>query len=236
MGYSKPSEIWEDSYSISTAHLRFARIYDLVAHPKIVGPVADLLGSNIVAWGAHFFCKLPNDGKRVPWHQDALYWPITPTRTVTAWLAVDDAEPENANMRFIPRSHLEGPIDYNVTTDKNAVLNLESTDAVSYGEPVDVTLKVGQFSFTQIFCFMVQKPILRVVVVVVFTLRYAAAEVQAFHGWHHKGIVVQGEDKAGNWANHPSLDFPTISGIRMFLSSAQRVCHSGYDLLSKSVA
>ena len=128
MGYSKPSEISEGIVILSALPIfDFARIYDLVAHPKIVGPVADLLGSNVVAWGAHFFCKLPNDGKRVPWHQDALYWPITPTRTVTAWLAVDDAEPENANMRFIPRSHLEGPIDYNVTTDKNAVLNLEST-------------------------------------------------------------------------------------------------------------
>ncbi len=193
-----------DSYSISTAHLRFARIYDLVAHPKIVGPVADLLGSNIVAWGAHFFCKLPNDGKRVPWHQDALYWPITPTRTVTAWLAVDDAEPENANMRFIPRSHLEGPIDYNVTTDKNAVLNLESTDAVSYGEPVDVTLKAGQFSLHSDLLLHGSEANTSSRRRCGLTLRYAAAEVQAFHGWHHKGIVVQGEDKAGNWANHPS--------------------------------
>ena len=62
-----------DSYSVSTAHLRFARVYRLLSHPAIVDLVSDLLGPNIIGWGAHFFCKMPRDGKRVPWHQDALY-------------------------------------------------------------------------------------------------------------------------------------------------------------------
>ena len=112
-----------DSYSISTAHLRFARIHQLLSHPAILGSVSDLLGQNLVGWGAHFFCKLPKDGKAVPWHQDAIYWPITPTRTVTVWLAIDDADPENANMRFIPRSHLHGTIEYQRMDDPNAVLD-----------------------------------------------------------------------------------------------------------------
>ena len=145
-----------------------------------------------MAWGAHFFCKLPNDGKRVPWHQDALYWPITPTRTVTAWLAVDDAEPENANMRFIPRSHLEGPIDYNVTTDKNAVLNLESTDAVSYGKPVDVTLNAGQFSLHSDLLLHGSEANTSSRRRCGLTLRYAAAEVKAFHVGITKGSWFRG--------------------------------------------
>ena len=48
-----------DSYSISTAHLRHGRVYDLLAHPRIVAHVADLLGDNLIAWGSHFFCKTP---------------------------------------------------------------------------------------------------------------------------------------------------------------------------------
>jgi len=54
-----------DSYSISTAHLRFRRVYDLLTHPDIVACVKELLGENVVGWGSHFFCKLPGDGKRV---------------------------------------------------------------------------------------------------------------------------------------------------------------------------
>ena len=77
-----------DSYSISTAHLRYGRVYDLLTDRRIVGCVKDLLGEDVIAWGSHFFCKMPGDGKRVSWHQDASYWPLTPSKAVTAWLAM----------------------------------------------------------------------------------------------------------------------------------------------------
>jgi non-haem Fe2+, alpha-ketoglutarate-dependent halogenase len=52
-----------DSYSISTAHLRYGRVYDILTHPRIVAPIKDLIGENVIAWGSHFFCKMPGDGK-----------------------------------------------------------------------------------------------------------------------------------------------------------------------------
>jgi non-heme Fe2+,alpha-ketoglutarate-dependent halogenase len=193
-----------DSYSISTAHLRFARIHRLLSHPAILSHVSDLLGENLVGWGAHFFCKLPHDGKAVPWHQDAIYWPITPTRTVTVWLAIDDANPENANMRFIPRSHLHGSIDYQLKDDPNAVLNLETKDPLSYGDPpVDVTLKAGQFSMHCDLLLHGSEPNDSDRRRCGLTLRYAATEVKAYYDWHHKGVLVRGQDVSGNWANPP---------------------------------
>src|ERR1700677_2306508 len=80
-----------NSYSISTAHLRYRGVYDLLTNPKIVAYAKDLLGENVIGWGSHFFCKMPGDGKRVSWHQDASYWPLTPSKAVTVWLAIDDA-------------------------------------------------------------------------------------------------------------------------------------------------
>src|SRR5260370_532615 len=74
-----------DSYSISTAHLRYGRVYDILTHPRIVALIKDLIGDNVIAWGSHFFCKMPGDGKRVSWHQDSSYWPLTPSMAVTAW-------------------------------------------------------------------------------------------------------------------------------------------------------
>ncbi len=201
-------ELGRDSYSISTAHLRFARIYELVRHPKIVGPVSDLLGPNVVAWGSHFFCKMPHDGKRVAWHQDSTYWPLSPTKTVTVWLAIDDADPENANMRFIPKSHTHGLLNYEKSNDERDVLNMVIDNPEQYGDAaVDVALKAGQFSMhsDQLLhgseandsdrrrCGL--------------TIRYAAADVKAWYEWDKKGIVVLGEDAGGNWMNLPS---PTI--------------------------
>ena len=195
------------SYSINTAHLRFARIHKLMSHPAILAPVSDLLGPNIIAWGSHFFCKLPKDGKRVPWHQDALYWPITPTKTVTVWLAIDDTDPENANMRFIPRSHLHGTIDYDITDDSDVVLNLETRNAEDYGDPpFDNILRAGQFSIHADLLLHGSEANESDRRRCGLTMRYAAADVKAYHDWHYKGILVKGEDKEGNWANLPCPD------------------------------
>src|SRR5207302_2897398 len=136
-----------DSYSISTAHLRYGRVYDLLTHPRIVAYIKDLLGENVVGWGSHFFCKMPGDGKRVSWHQDASYWPLTPSKVVTAWLAIDDATVENACMRFIPGSHHIGHLTYTLSeNDDTNVLN-QTVDAVEqFGQPVNIELHAGDMS------------------------------------------------------------------------------------------
>lgn len=198
----------ESSYSISTAHLRFGRIYDLIFHPNIVGPVSDLIGEDVVAWGSHFFCKMPNDGKRVAWHQDSTYWPLTPSRTVTVWLAIDDADPENANMRFIPRSHLHGHIGYEVSDNENDILSMVIENAPEYGDPaVDVTLKGGQFSMHSDLLLHGSEANASNRRRCGLTIRYAAASVSAHYGWNQKGVLVKGQDKENNWANLPRPEY-----------------------------
>src|SRR5690606_30041255 len=136
-----------DSYSISSAHLKYGRVYDLLCEPRIVACVKDLLGENIVGWGSHFFCKMPHDGKSVAWHQDASYWPLTPSKTATVWLAIDDADTENACMQFIAGSHLFGHIPYRTSSDAEGnVLNQTVDNPMQYGSLVDDELKAGEFS------------------------------------------------------------------------------------------
>ena len=94
---AKVSAAGGDSYSISSAHLTYALVYDLLTDSCIVAHVRDLLGDDIIGWGSHFFCKMPHDGKSVAWHQDASYWPLSPSKAVPVWLAVEDTDPENAN-------------------------------------------------------------------------------------------------------------------------------------------
>ena len=192
-----------NSYSISTAHLKYGKIYDLMHHPAIIAPVKDLLGEDLIAWGAHFFCKMPNDGKRVPWHQDCPYWPLTPTRTVTVWLAIDDATPENANMRFIPGSHLDGVLDYEMNDSPDVVLSREVKNVWKFGEPIDVTLKAGQFSIHSDLLLHGSDANRSSKRRSGLTMRYAAAEVKAYLGWDQKGILVSGKDENGHWANLP---------------------------------
>jgi non-heme Fe2+,alpha-ketoglutarate-dependent halogenase len=106
-----------DSYSISTAHAKYGKVWDLLTEPRIVAVVKDLLGTHVIGWGSHFFCKMPGDGKTVSWHQDASYWPLSPSKAVTVWLAIDDADRGNACMKFIPGSHHYGHLTYKMTED-----------------------------------------------------------------------------------------------------------------------
>lgn len=198
-------ELGRSSYAINTAHLRFKRIYELVRHEAIVGPVVDLLGPNVVCWGSHFFCKMPGDGKRVPWHQDSTYWPLSPTKTVTVWLAIDDADPENANMKFIPRSHVHGLIDYDETHQADTVLDLAVKNPYSYGGPeLDVTLRAGQFSMHSDLLLHGSDANQSDRRRCGLTIRYAAADVTTWYGWHQKGIVVRGTDSNQHWLNPPA--------------------------------
>jgi non-haem Fe2+, alpha-ketoglutarate-dependent halogenase len=193
-----------DSYSISTAHLRYGRVYDILTHPRIVACVKDLLGENVIAWGSHFFCKMPGDGKRVSWHQDSSYWPLTPSMAVTAWLAIDDATVENACMRYIPGSHHLGHLTYTLSeNDEGNVLNQTVPAAENLGEPVNVELKAGEISIHSDLLLHGSEANESNKRRCGLTLRYCPAIVRAGLGWNGKGVVVSGRDESGHWANPP---------------------------------
>jgi non-heme Fe2+,alpha-ketoglutarate-dependent halogenase len=192
------------SYSISTAHLKYGRVYDLLTDRRIVAYVRDLLGENVIAWGSHFFCKMPHDGKRVSWHQDASYWPLSPSRTATVWLAIDDADRENACMRFIPGTHHFGHLTYRLTENDDAnVLNQSVENAEEFGEPIDVALKAGEISIHNDLLLHGSEANDSDRRRCGLTLRYCAADVRAGMGWNEKGVVVSGSDPSGHWANPP---------------------------------
>jgi non-haem Fe2+, alpha-ketoglutarate-dependent halogenase len=193
-----------DSYSISTAHLRHGRVHDLLTDPRLVARVKDLLGDNAIGWGSHFFCKMPGDGKRVAWHQDASYWPLTPSKAVTIWLAIDDASVENACMRYIPGSHRLGHLTYRLSeTDEANVLNQTVEGIEKLEPPVDVELKAGEVSMHSDLLLHGSEANQSARRRCGLTLRYCPADVKAGLGWNAKGVIVSGVDVSGHWGNAP---------------------------------
>ncbi|RLS34903.1 MAG: phytanoyl-CoA dioxygenase family protein [Planctomycetota bacterium] len=198
-----------DSYSISSAHLRYGKVWDILTNPKIVACVKDILGENVIGWGSHFFCKMPGDGKAVAWHQDSSYWPLTPTKAVTVWLAIDDADPENANMRFVKGSHHFGHLTYRESSaEEHNILNQSVDNAEQYGEVVDNPLKAGEASIHSDLLLHGSEANISTRRRCALTLRYAAADVKAHMGWNQKGVWVAGKDESDHWLNRerPSLD------------------------------
>lgn len=194
------------SYSISTAHLKHGRVYDVLTDSRIINVVADLLGDNVVAWGSHFFCKLPGDSAAVAWHQDSSYWPLSPSHAVTVWLAIDDADVDNGCMRFIPGSHHSGHLTWRESTpEEHNVLNQTVENAESYGTGpiVDNILRAGQASLHSDLLLHGSAANCSTRRRCGLTLRYTTTAVRAGMNWNEKGIVVRGSDASGHWKNPP---------------------------------
>ena len=134
-----------NAYAIMGYHNRCKGIWELAQHPTILDYVEDLIGPDIICWSSHYFCKVPEDPKRVPWHQDATYWPVRPTMTVTAWLAIDDVDEANAPMQFLPGSHRHGPIEWH-RAEGEVALQQEIPAPERFGAPVSNTMRAGQIS------------------------------------------------------------------------------------------
>ena len=108
-------------------------------------------------------------------------------------------------MRFIPKSHTHGLLDYTKSDDDRDVLNMVIDNPEQYGEEaVDVALKAGQFSMHSDQLLHGSEANESDRRRCGLTIRYAAADVKAWYDWDKKGIVVLGEDSQSNWKNLPS--------------------------------
>lgn len=209
-----------DSYAINGFHDRCATIWDMATNPRILDLVEDLIGPDIVVWGTHFFCKMPGDGKAVAWHQDATYWPLTPTRTVTAWIAIDDADAGNGAMRVIPGSHRHGALPVRPSrSEDNNVLWEQSDGWERFGAPASFTWRAGQCTLHSDLLLHGSEPNRSDRRRCGLTVRYAAAEVRSWDGWNGKAILCRGEDRDAHWTHHPRPDGDRPFGASVIFGS-----------------
>jgi ectoine hydroxylase-related dioxygenase (phytanoyl-CoA dioxygenase family) len=198
-----------DAYSISSAHLKYGPVYDILTNERIVSLVADLLGPDVIGWGSHYFCKLPGDEKEVDWHQDASYWPLSHTHAVTVWLAIDECDVENGCMQFIAGSHRMGHLLHDPSGGSaTSVLGRGIKGIGDHGDVVDNPLRAGQVSIHSDLLVHGSAPNRSARRRCGLTLRYCTPDVRAELGWHRKGVVVRGVDPSGHWANpaRPTAD------------------------------
>ncbi len=191
-----------NAYSINTYHLVCAGLYDLLHERVLLDYVEDLIGPTFGCWGSHLFCKLPRDRMEVPLHQDATYWPLTPSRSVTVWLALDDADEDNAAMQFVPGSHRLGPLPHDeLPLDGSRVLKRQVIDPEGRGERVTNALSAGEVSLHSDLLLHGSGPNRSDRRRAGLTLRYAAGEVRPLPGyefWFMPAVHCRGE-LPGHW-------------------------------------
>ena len=82
-------------------------LHDLVFHPGVTVPLAQLLGvSRLRFWHDQVFWKPARHPGVVPWHQDYSYWRRTePANHLTMLVTLDDMGPWNGGLEVVPGSH-----------------------------------------------------------------------------------------------------------------------------------
>lgn len=193
------------AYGINCYQARLSGLWDIANHPKLLDYVQDIIGPNIVCWASAILSKKPLDERQVPWHQDASFWKLTPARTVTVWLAIDDANESNSAMRFLPGSHKNGVIATQAAGE-NSVFHKETANTQTLGDPFTNVLKAGQISLHA--DMLVHGSLANVSDKrrCALTLRYCPPEVTIVDKEWAVGVeavVCRGSADGSDWVHHP---------------------------------
>ena len=128
-------------------HLALPSIVELARTPAILDAVEDLIGPDIMLFGASIFAKNGHDPRYVSWHQDSTYFGLTPHEEVTVWVALTESTSLNGCLRVLPGSHSGPDLRHEETFAKdNMLAKGQSLVGIDEAQAVEMPLLPGQFS------------------------------------------------------------------------------------------
>ena len=90
-----------------------ARLRAVADDPELLHVIRRIMGEAPALSQDMAMIKPPLIGREKPWHQDLAYFDYpADTAIVGAWIALDEATPENGCMMIIPGSHCAGPVTH----------------------------------------------------------------------------------------------------------------------------
>ena len=83
----------------------------MVAHPRLVAVLTELIGPNVQLHHSKMLVKPPEEGAPFPMHQDYPYFPHERHTVLAASVHLDDTDEENGCLHVVPGSHKLGPLE-----------------------------------------------------------------------------------------------------------------------------
>jgi hypothetical protein len=132
----------------SKTHLLFKWLDDLIRDPRVLDPVSQLIGEDILCWNTLCWFKEPHSESFVSWHQDTRYWGLSSEKVVTAWFALSPATIESGCMRVMPGTHRGEVLPHRDTYQADNMLTRGQsiTVGVSDADAVHMPLAPGEMS------------------------------------------------------------------------------------------
>ena len=183
--------------------LPFPWLCDVVRHPRLLDAVEDLIGPDILCWGASFFTKKANDPRFISWHTDSFVYGFEPAETLTAWLGFNDSTIESGCLRYIPGSH-KSAAQHEIRPDPNNLATLgQNVIDVAEDRAVYAELKAGQVVFHHESVVHSSTPNRSDHPRIGFSIHYVAPHVRETRFEGATAMLLRGKNAYGYWGADP---------------------------------
>lgn len=189
----------------SKSYLLFKWLNDLVQDPRVVDPVAQLIGPDVLLWNTIFWIKEAGSDSFVSWHQDTKYWGLSSDQVVTAWIALSPAGIEEGCMRVMPGSHRGETLAHedsyhadNMLT-RGQQIHLEDREI----EAVHMPLGIGEMSIHNYRLAHASGPNLGTDRRIGISMHYMPPDTKQIVGNWDCALLVRGNDPYENFAPTP---------------------------------
>jgi ectoine hydroxylase-related dioxygenase (phytanoyl-CoA dioxygenase family) len=137
-----------EAHERSKSHLLFKWLDDLIRDPRILDPVEQLIGHDILCWNTVFWIKEKGSKSFVSWHQDTRYWGLSSEKVITVWLALSQASVKAGCMRVMPGTHRGEVLHHEDRYHSENLLTRgqEITEGIDEDLAVFMPLETGQMS------------------------------------------------------------------------------------------
>lgn len=154
LDYRKRIEAYEEKAGFDAnrtlkikGYLAFPWLVELAKNPAILAAVEDIIGPNIMLFGASIFAKNGRDPRYVSWHQDSAYFGLDPHEEITAWVGFTESTIEKGCLKVMPGTH-RGPDLRHIETfaKDNMLAKGQSIEGLDESKAVSMELEAGEFS------------------------------------------------------------------------------------------
>ncbi len=186
---------------------------ELVHEPDLLDLAESLVGPNIMCWSAGIFQKAPHTPNYVSWHQDAVYYGLSPVdHVVRVWVALSSAMVENGTLLYVRGAHKLGLLPHDPTeANDNLLVNNETVrfNADDY-EQVPVILDPGEVAIHHLHMPHASGENRSDDWRINLVITYLSPDVRQDHG-PDSALLVRGRDDYGNFEPEarPDADFST---------------------------
>lgn len=214
-------------------HLLLPWLADLVRDPRVVDPVAAILGPNVLCWASGFFWKPAKDPAFISWHQDSTYWGLSHADICTAWIALTPSTAESGCMQVVPGTHHREQVAHRDTFAEDNLLSRGQEIAVEVDpkDVVNVELQPGEMSLHHVRLFHGSEPNRSDEPRIGFAVRYIPTYIRQTAGARDSATLVRGVDDFGHFdpEPRPATDFDPecVAFHKAMLESAEKILYAG---------